>query len=132
MNLSTPTQMLLFDVQEPSETHDDIIAAILSSNGSQTVGWKRRLLDFWKLHADSRSKADFLKDEFGIGGRCRTGEDVRWDGSGLGINYASPWLTFTRKLKWEDVAVIYDGMVSKWGEDDQRQGDFVKKQGKDL
>ena len=94
-------------------TDDEIDAAI--SSGSSMAGGKSRIFAFFQKNHTEKETADFLKQEYGIGGRSNalSGAGSSWESyDGKGLHYKKdgcPDVHFT----WEQVAKRIAGLIQK-------------------
>ena len=94
-------------------TDDEIDAAI--SSGSSMAGGKSRIFAFFQKNHIEKETADFLKQEYGIGGRSNalSGAGSSWESyDGKGLHYKKdgcPDVHFT----WEQVAKRIAGLIQK-------------------
>lgn len=114
----------------PQFITDDEINQTLTS-GSSFEGGKGRIWNFWQGEHSAKEKADFLKNEYGIGGRShalsganQSGED--YDGKGLHYKKAG---CEDVKFSWPQVASRIDSLIANGRyltESEKAQWDSVK------
>ena len=112
-------QLSLFD--EPEETgitDADIDRAILSGSGFEKG--KIRIFQFFQMHTGVKERADFLKNEYGVGGmypvcKCDSGVEIGIDHSASGVRlYAFGHEDrYQVDLGWNQVANVVDGLISR-------------------
>lgn len=94
-------------------TEDEIAAAL--SYGSGMSGGKYRIYNFFKEPHTAKEKADFLKKEYGIGGRSNAlpGSFLsdEWH-DGKGIKYSKPHCPDVM-LNWSDVVKRLDKLIAE-------------------
>lgn len=94
-------------------TEDEINAALIG--GSNISGGKKRIYQFFRETHTRQEQADFMKNEYGTGGRSHAVSGA--DDSGE--NHDSKGITLTKekcdmvKLSWEAVAKRIAGMIEK-------------------
>ncbi|HFH8614260.1 TPA: helicase-related protein [Streptococcus agalactiae] len=98
---------------KPFITEDEVLAAI--SRGSRVDRGKERITKFFKENHTLQEKANFLKDEYGIGGHSHAvsgaiGSDEWHDAKGLKLQKKNCNDVF---LTWSSVAKHIDELLSK-------------------
>ena len=86
----------------------------LVASGSNVVGGKKRIAKFFKEPHTAKEKADFLKNEYGIGGSGRSGYNTWHDSKGLVLkkgNLSNPDAEVT--MKWNEVAERVSRLVAQ-------------------
>ena len=94
-------------------TDDEIDAAI--SSGSSMAGGKSRIFAFFQKNHTEKETADFLKQEYGIGGRSNalSGAGSSWESyDGKGLHYKKGGCPDVH-LTWEQVAKRITGLIQK-------------------
>ena len=94
-------------------TDDEIDAAI--SSGSSMAGGKSRIFAFFQKNHTEKETADFLKQEYGIGGRSNalSGAGSSWESyDGKGLHYKKDGCPDVH-LTWEQVAKRIAGLIQK-------------------
>ena len=94
-------------------TDDEIDAAI--SSGSSMAGGKSRIFAFFQKNHTEKETADFLKQEYGIGGRSNalSGAGSSWESyDGKGLYYKKDGCPDVH-LTWEQVAKRIAGLIQK-------------------
>lgn len=85
---------------------DDFVYYALAVSGSSYSGGNKRIIDFYKKEHSKKEKIEFLKNEYGIGGRTfisRTFFD--YDGKGVSIKY---FHNISISYSWSKIASLYD------------------------
>ena len=117
-DLSLPRRIFSSDLsQVPTVQHfiteDEIDAAM--TNGSSFAGGKGRIFVFFQGNHTDKEKVDFLKREYGIGGRSHALSGATYSGEdhdGKGLHYKKqdcPDVNFT----WEKVSKRITGLIRK-------------------
>ncbi len=86
----------------------------LVASGSNVAGGKKRIAKFFKEPHTAKEKADFLKNEYGIGGSGRSGYNTWHDSKGLVLkkgNLSNPDAEVT--MKWNEVAERVSKLVAQ-------------------
>ncbi len=86
----------------------------LVASGSNVVGGKKRIAKFFKEPHTAKEKADFLKNEYGIGGSGRSGYNTWHDSKGLVLtkgDLSKPDAQVT--MKWNEVAERVSRLVAQ-------------------
>ena len=86
----------------------------LVASGSNVVGGKKRIAKFFKEPHTAKEKADFLKNEYGIGGSGRSGYNTWHDSKGLVLtkgDLSRPDAQVT--MKWNEVAERVSKLVAQ-------------------
>ena len=117
-DLSLPQQAFASNMAElpqvtPFITEDEIDAALCY--GSSMAGGKGRIYAYFKEPHTITEKADFLKHEYGIGGRSHTISGATHSGedhSGKGIRYTKQDCVEVQ-LNWTAAAKRIDGLIKK-------------------
>lgn len=93
-----------------SEEEKDLL--ILSGSGVQDG--KFRIEEYFSQPHTAKEKADFLKNEYGIGGSAREGYDTWHDAKGIRLNKSGfGGSKATVMLKWNEVADRIDKLLSQ-------------------
>ena len=94
-------------------TDDEIDVSL--SGGSGFSGGKKRIYEFFTQNHDSKKKIEFLKNEYGTGGRSHALSDA----SGSGENHDYKGIKYQKQnceditLTWEKVSKRIDELISK-------------------
>lgn len=86
----------------------------LVASGSNVAGGRKRIAKFFKEPHTAKEKADFLKNEYGIGGSGRSGYNTWHDSKGLVLkkgNLSNPDAEVT--MKWNEVAERVSKLVAQ-------------------
>ena len=86
----------------------------LVASGSNVVGGKKRIAKFFQEPHTAKEKADFLKNEYGIGGSGRSGYNTWHDSKGLVLtkgDLSNPDAQVT--MKWNEVAERVSRLVAQ-------------------
>ncbi|HEL0218127.1 TPA: DEAD/DEAH box helicase family protein [Streptococcus equi subsp. zooepidemicus] len=107
------TNLTEFPKVKPFITEDEVLATL--SRGSGIDKGKERITKFFKENHTLQEKANFLKDEYGIGGRSHAvsgamGSDEWHDAKGLKLQKNNCSDVF---LTWSNVAKHIDELLSK-------------------
>lgn len=108
-----PSNMAELPQAAPFITEDEIDAALCY--GSSMAGGKGRIYAYFKEPHTITEKADFLKHEYGIGGRSHTISGATHSGedhSGKGIRYTKQDCVEVQ-LNWTAAAKRIDGLIKK-------------------
>lgn len=103
------TQMTFADLLS-GITEDDISWVL--KKGSGFVNGKSRIYDFFRRVLGTKERADFLKNEYGIGGQAPIFAECRHSG----LHYDSRGLTIEKEgesktLKWAEVADRIEAII---------------------
>ena len=116
-------------------TEDEIDATL--NRGSNVEGGKARIYGYLTGSHNSKEKADFLKNEYGIGGSSHSVSGRGWiDSSGKGIRLQKPDCADV-KLNWNKVLTRFENLIrngryftpeqkAKYEEMQTREGQFRK------
>ena len=101
-------------------TEDDIVWVL--KKGSGFVNGKIRIYDFFCRVLGTSERAEFLKNEYGIGGQAPIFAECRHSG----LHYDSKGLTIekegeSKRLKWAEVADRIGGLI-----EDNKYRDVLK------
>lgn len=105
---------------EESETHQTIVDSISIDEINQFLrgnesnkDYRVEIYDFFKEHTDVKSRADYLKKRYGVGGQSGGGFIENHNADGITISHGSIMHpTATISLKWNKVAYLIDLMLS--------------------
>lgn len=109
--LDADGQMSLFS--DAAATPEDVtfgqsITDYALRQGSQMAGGKHRIYDYYMAHPDAtlKDKADFLKNEYGMGGQTpfHYGLDLMEDHSSKGIELQNAHVDFRMLIRWSQAA----------------------------
>ena len=90
-------------------TEDEIDATL--TRGSSVEGGKGRIYEYFNGAHNSKEKADFLKNEYGISGSSHAVSGRGWrDSSGKGIRLQKPDCTDV-ELNWNKVATRFENII---------------------
>ncbi len=88
----------------------DRIMSVLAGHHPISEG-KFRVYSFFLKNKDNKSRADFLKKEYGIGGSYDSRVNKEYNSKGLCIGYSSIFVNEKVLLKWTDVAKRIDTLI---------------------
>lgn len=105
------TQMTFADVF--SGISEDDISFVLRK-GSGFEGGKGRIYAFFSKNKNTKERAEFLKNEYGIGGMA----PIFWDFRPSGVDYDAKGLTITkmneqRRFSWPEVAERIGALINE-------------------
>ena len=109
-----PQEMAELPPQTPFITEDEVDAS-LANRGSGIEGGRARIYRFFRQSHTAKEKADFLKNEFGIGGGSHALSGATYSGEehdGKGLRYKKRECDSVT-LSWSKVANRIDGLIAK-------------------
>ena len=90
----------------------DRISGALAGTHPVSEG-KFRVYSFFLMNKDNAKRAEFLKDEYGIGGSYGGRVDMAYDSKGLAIGYGNLFVNEKILLSWTDVAKRIDALIKQ-------------------
>lgn len=90
----------------------DRISGALAGTHPVSEG-KFRVYSFFLMNKDNAKRAEFLKNEYGIGGSCGGRVDMAYDSKGLAIGYGNLFVNEKILLSWTDVAKRIDALIKQ-------------------
>ncbi len=90
----------------------DRIDSVLAGTHPVSEG-KFRVYSFFLMNKDNAERAEFLKNDYGIGGSYDGRVDKEYDSKGLAIGYSSIFVNEKILLKWIDVAKRIDTLIRR-------------------
>ena len=90
----------------------DRISSALAGTHPVSEG-KFRVYSFFLMNKDNAKRAEFLKNEYGIGGSYGGRVDMSYDSKGLAIGYGNLFVNEKILLSWTDVAKRIDALIKQ-------------------
>lgn len=90
----------------------DRISGALAGTHPVSEG-KFRVYSFFLMNKDNAKRAEFLKNEYGIGGSYGGRVDMAYDSKGLAIGYGNLFVNEKIMLSWTDVAKRIDALIKQ-------------------
>ena len=107
------------------EINDDL------TKGSHFGNGKSRIYEYFKEEHTATEKADFLKNEYGTGGRYVLGFGVSHDSKGITYSKYSQGYKEELHLKWNDISKRIESLIDKEMYADKSESNFRIKQTND-
>lgn len=99
-------QVTLFDYFEPQEkSPEQILIERQLQRGSGFRDGKFRIFDKYNENPNEKAFADFLRNEYGIGGFMGDGDEQGHDSKGIRMSYGKGENQIQAFLKWNEVAI---------------------------
>ena len=90
----------------------DRISGALAGTHPVSEG-KFRVYSFFLMNKDNAKRAEFLKNEYGIGGSYGGRVDMAYDSKGLAIGYGNLFVNEKILLSWSDVVKRIDALIKQ-------------------